>query len=88
MCYLHHRKVKNEHVYIGVPEGDWKQRYGNYTMPFKNASPLFEWEVINCQLPDQKQLLNKRSELIAKCRQEKKFLLINYKANNQFVDSS
>ena len=27
--------------------------------------------------PDQKQLLNKRSELIAKCRHENKFLLIN-----------
>ena len=32
--------------------------------------------------PDQKQLLNKRSELIAKCRHENKFLLINYKAND------
>ena len=32
--------------------------------------------------PDQKQLLNKRSQLIAKCRQENKFLLINYKTND------
>ena len=32
--------------------------------------------------PDQKQLLNKRYELIAKYRHENKFLLINYKAND------
>ena len=32
--------------------------------------------------PDQKQLLNKGSELIAKCSHENKFLLINYKANH------
>ena len=34
--------------------------------------------------PDQKQLLNKWSELIAKCWHKNKFLLINYKANNLF----
>ena len=32
--------------------------------------------------PDQKRLLNKRAELIAKCRHENKFLLINYKASD------
>ena len=36
--------------------------------------------------PDQKQLLNKKSELIAKRLNENKFLLINYKTNDQFAD--
>ena len=32
--------------------------------------------------PDQEELLNKRSELISKCRHENKFLLANYRAND------
>ena len=101
-----------EHVYIGVAEGDWKQRYYNYAMSFRNqklkndtALSDFLWELkksketpkltrsvlkvvfaysniskrcllcLNEKLLiatylDQKQLLNKRSELIAKCRHE------------------
>ena len=35
--------------------------------------------------PDQRQLLNKRSKLIAKCRHQNKFQS-NYKANDKFVD--
>ena len=37
-------------------------------------------EIINFE--DQDHLLNKRSELISKCRHANKYLLRNYKANN------
>ena len=53
---------------------------------FQAVSPVFEWEAINRHLPDQKQLLNKRSELIAKCTHESKSLSINYKASGYFID--
>ena len=29
-------KKSKEHVHIGVAEGDWKQRYDNHTMSFRN----------------------------------------------------
>ena len=32
--------------------------------------------------PDQEELLNKRSELVSKCRHINKFLLSNYKSND------
>ena len=32
--------------------------------------------------PDQEKLLNKRSELVSKCRHGNKFLLSNYKSND------
>ena len=124
-CVVSTTEESKEHVYIGVAEGDWKQRYYNHTMSFRNqkrkndkALSTFLWKLkkstkettkltwsvlkvvpaysniskrcllcLNEKLliatyPDQKQLLNKRSELIAKCRHENKFFLINYKTND------
>ena len=124
-CVVSATEKAKEHVYIGVAEGDWKQRYCNHTMSFRNQKrkndtalstflwelkkstkeiPKLTWSVLKvvaaysniskrCLLclneklliatyPDQKQLLNKRSELIAKRRHENKFLLINYKTND------
>ena len=39
-----------------------------------------EYEILN--YPDQEKLLNKRSELVSKCRHINKFLLSNYKSND------
>ena len=39
-----------------------------------------KFEILN--YPDQNELLNKRSELISKCRHVNKFLLSNYKSKN------
>ena len=39
-----------------------------------------KFEILN--YPNQKELLNKRSELISKCRHVNKYLLSNYKAND------
>ena len=38
------------------------------------------YEILN--YPDQEELLNKRSELVSKCRHVNKFLLSNYKSND------
>ena len=40
-------------------------------------------EIIN--YPNQEELLNKRSELISKCRHVNKYLLSNYKSNDQSI---
>ena len=39
-----------------------------------------KYEILN--YPDQEELLNKRSELVSKCRYVKRFLLSNYKSND------
>ena len=39
-----------------------------------------KYEIIN--YPNQEELLNKRSELISKCRHSNKYLLSNYKSND------
>ena len=39
-----------------------------------------KYEILN--YPDQYELLNKRSELVSKCRNINKFLLSNYKSND------
>ena len=35
-CVVSATEKSKEHVYIGVAEGDCKQRYYNYTMSFRN----------------------------------------------------
>ena len=42
------------------------------------------YEILN--YPDQEKLLNKKSELISKCRHVNKFLLSNYKSNNWWIN--
>ena len=112
-------------VYLGVAEGDWKQRFYNHKKSIKNKSyrndttlssylwdlrekhnvfPTLTWSVVKsvpgysniskrCLLcltekvliatyENPEELLNKRSELMAKCRHDNKFLLSNYKSNN------
>ena len=112
-------------VYLGVAEGDWKQRFYNHKKSIKNKSyrndttlssylsdlrekhnvfPTLTWSVVKsvpgysnilkqCLLSltekmliaiyeNPEQLLNKRSELIGKCRHDNKFLLTNYKSND------
>ena len=121
-CVVSATEKTKEHVYIGVAEDDWKQRYYNHTMSFRNqrhkndtALSTFKWELkkstketpkltwlvfpvywniskwcllclnenlLTASYPDQKQLFNKRSELIAKSRHDNKFLLISYKDND------
>ena len=58
-----------------------------YSNISKQCLLCLNWKLLIVTYPDQKQLLNKRSELIAKCRHENKFLLINYKTNDSFVVS-
>ena len=112
-------------VYLGVAEGDWKQRFYNHKKSIKNKSyrndttlssylwdlrekhnvfPTLTWSVVKsvpgysniskrCLLcltekvliatyENPEELLNKRSELMAKCRHDNKFLLSNYKSND------
>ena len=35
-CIVSATEKSKEPVYIGVAEGDWKQRYYNHTMSFRN----------------------------------------------------
>ena len=51
-CVVSATENSEEHVYIGAAEGDWKQRYYNYTMSFRNqkhkndtALSTFLWEL-------------------------------------------
>ena len=109
-------------VYLGIAEGDWKQRFYNHKKSFKNKSykndtalssffmgtkrkhnevPTLTWSIAKhipgysnvskrCLLclnekllittyEHPQEILNKRSELMAKCRHGNKFLLSNYK---------
>ena len=43
-----------------------------------------KYEILN--YPDQEELSNKRSELVSKCRHVNKFLLANYKSNDQCIN--
>ena len=43
-----------------------------------------KYEILN--YPDQEELLNKRLELVSKCRYDNKFLLSNYKSNDQCIN--
>ena len=115
-----------QHVYLGIAEGNWKQRLYNHRQSFKdkrhkndttlssylwdlkenhNQIPKLTWSIVRfapgysniskrCLLclheklliinyHNPAELLNKRSELMAKCRHENKFLLSNYKGNDQ-----
>ena len=112
-------------VYLGIAEGNWKQRLYNHRQPFKdkkhkndtalltflwdlkenhNQIPKLPWSIVrlapgyltiskrclSClherllilSYHNPAELLNKRSELMAKCRHENKFLLSNYKGND------
>ena len=42
-----------------------------------------KYEILN--YPDQEELLNKRCELVSKCRHINKFLLSNYKSNDSCI---
>ena len=103
-------------AYLGVAEGDWKQRFCNHKKSIKNKSfklssylwdlrekhnvfPTLTWSVVKsvpgysniskrCLLcltekvliatyENPEQLLNKRSEVMAKCCHNNKFLLSN-----------
>ena len=51
-CVVSATEKSNKHVYIGVADGDWKQRYYNHTMSFRNqkqknytALSTFLWEL-------------------------------------------
>ena len=109
----------SKRVYLGVAEGDWKQRFYNHKKSTKSKSyrndttlssylwdlrekhnvfPTLTWSVVKsvpgysniskrCLLcltekvliatyENPEELLNKRSELMAKCRHNNKFLLI------------
>ena len=112
-------------VYLGVAEGDWKQRFYNHKKSIKNKSyrndttlssylwgfrekhnvfPTLAWSgvkpvpgysniskrcllcltenVLVATYENPEELLIKRSELMAKCRHNNKFLLSNYKSND------
>ena len=51
-CVVSTTEKSTEHVYIGITEGDWKQRYYNHIMSFRNqkhkndtALSIFSWEL-------------------------------------------
>ena len=35
-CVVSNSENSKEHVYTGIAEGDWKQRYYNHTISFRN----------------------------------------------------
>ena len=109
-------------VYLGIAEGNWKQRLYNHRKSFKDkkhkndTALLWDLKENHNQIPkltcsivrfapgysniskrcllclheklliinyhSPAELLNKRSELMAKCHHENKFLLSNYNGNN------
>ena len=115
---------KENKVYIGLTEGEWKKRYYSHKQSFEKEkyskstalsnyiwdlkknqeSPSISWSILKsvpaysnmtkrCLLclhekfeiinyTNQKELLNKRSELISKCRHENKYMLANYKSKD------
>ena len=115
----------SKRVYLGVAEGDWKQRFYNHKKSIKNKSyrndttlssylwdlrekhnvfSTLTWSVVKSvpgysniskrgllcltekvlivTYENPEELLNKRSELMAKCRHNNRFLLSNYKSND------
>ena len=59
------RKTITERSVLGLAEREWKSRFYNHQLSFKH------------NYSNQKELLNKRSEL-CKCRHASKFILKNY----------
>ena len=86
-CY-HPLKIcmgsKGQNIYKETPSLKWlilKSVPGYSNITKKCLLCLHEkLEIIN--YPDQEELLNKRSELISKCRHVNKYLLSNYKSND------
>ena len=124
-CTLSATQTFKQLVYLGIAEGNWKQRLYNHRQSSKdkkhkndttlssylwylkenhNQIPKLTWSVVRfapgysnilkrCLLcfheilliinyHNPAELLNKKSELMAKCRHENKFLLSNYKGND------
>ena len=122
-CYVTRPLPKK--VYLGPPEGEWKNRFCNHKLSFKHKrysnkttlssylwhlknilseTPNLKWSVLRCVPPhlniskkcllclyeklriatyqNQKELLNKTSELLCKCNHGHKFLLKNYTGND------
>ena len=42
------------------------------------VEPLFNGKSIICNFKDKERLINKRVDLVSKCRHENKFILLNY----------
>ena len=42
------------------------------------VQPLFNGKVLICNFKDKERLINKRVDLVSKCRHENKFILLNY----------
>ena len=67
-----------------TPEISWKivKSAPAYTNTSKRCVLCLEEKMTIITYPDQEKLLNKRSELISKCRHENKFLLKYYDSND------
>ena len=67
-----------------VPEISWKivKSAPAYTNTSKRCALCLEEKMAIITYPDKEKFLNKRSELISKCRQENKFLLKYYDCND------
>ena len=67
-----------------TPEISWKivKSAPAYTNTSKRCVLCLEEKMAIITYPDQEKLLNKRSELISKCRHENKFLLKYYDSND------
>ena len=124
-CIVSVTQTFKQRVYLGIAEGNWKQRLYNHRQSFKNKkykndtalsnhlwdlkenhnqTPKLTWSIVRfapgyshisnrCLLclhdkliilnyHNPAELLNKSSELMAKCRHENKFLLSDYKGND------
>ena len=74
--YLWDLKDKNQ----DIPEISWKTKKSTpaYSNNSKGRILCSEEKMAIITFPEQQKLLNKRSELISKCRHDNKFLLHNY----------
>ena len=119
------RRPLPEKVYLGLAGEEWKSRFYNHKLSFKqkrysnkttlssymwhlesvsSETPNLKWSVLRCvalysnilkkcllclyekletfTYQNEKELLNKRSELLCKCDHASKFLLKNYTGND------
>ena len=80
--------TNDEHKkYLAAAETSFKERYSNYTRDsFLSLNPLFyhfsSKKFFIIKYLDNCNLLNKRSELVSKCRHQNELLLCNVKRND------
>ena len=92
---IHQQEIRTQHSTIKISVGSKRQkpRHPRNIMENQEIRASLQQQLKRCILclgekmaiitfPEQQKLLNKRSELISKCRHENKFLLHYYESND------